>query len=1359
MRETINTQHSIKLRLIKSWQMLRVQVQCALLSVSLMLFSHLAIATTYNFSDSGVSPALAGCSRTGAGTYTCTSAVTLTGNDSITISGTTPATITFNSDLLLKFLTETIQASINAGGSASNLKLIIGGTLYLEKKTVVNANIQANIVNDYGGNVTFGGTIATTTGTINIGHASTVAGAITSTTGAITSQSDAILQSITCSCTITGNYNVTYNGNVSGVTVNNSSNNAKFKGSVTATTGGVLLGQFTTVTGAVSSTSGGIVLYGNNTLSSTVSCSTCQLTVYNGGNKIAGAVSVGVLDDTAGSATSAGTIYSSSITTLTGNAYVGYYANVTGNVTAYNNVYIRDRANVTGNVSSKGDALIYYYATVTGSITTSSTGNTTINIYDYATVNGNISATTTGAGLSAYITLYYNTSINGSVSTNAPYASYIYVYNTATLNGDISGFAGSISDVNIWGTVTGNVKSISTTAQAGDVYLWYNTTRVNGSLYVSGDIYNYGIVTGCAQTYNSATGQNVYLYSGSSTNATCSGTTSCKSNTSYVYTGLFVSMPPICTFTPVLTAYFPMDEMSWNGTTGEVAETTNSYNATASSLVATTPSTAYSSPAISGTTGTCGYGDFTRSRKDNLVISNTFPNMGASGQPFTITAWIRTTDNTQPNQRILIDDENNSSGYGFSLGDGGTGMLRLYTRGVPSALDLDTTNIIQNNTWYFVAAVVDVPNKTKTIYIYDSVGTQLANVSATWTEASFGSDAGIASMGGGTNSATEANNAFGFLGNIDEVRVYSNALTTTQINTIRQLTHSCPQYSITPANFNCTIVGGSSSTGHLYTQVAGSTFNIDVEALKSTGAVETSYVSSGTKDVTLEFVDGSGATACASRAVLTPQISQTVTFSATDAGRKTVSNLSIAKAYRDLRCRVTDKNQSPNVVGCSTDDFAVRPTSFTVSTSNANADLTSGASTSASPAIKTGASFSLTANTGVLGYDGTPSVDTTKLNAHTGAVQIGILGGAFSRADLNTGSATGASFNYSEVGYFNIATNGIYDSTFTAVDSANGDCATGFTGSGGKYACSFGNSATTSYFGRFIPDHFALSTGSTTPACSTSAVSSERFTYLGQDGFSTSFSLVAQNSSNQTTQNYTGSFAKFALNAWTNFTFKANGLPAGTTLTASSLAPTGTWTNGTADVVAKHIVTRPSSPVAGGNISISTTPADSDGVTMPLTYVSSSSLFRYGRLWVPNSYGSELLALFVPIEAQYWNGTAYQRNQLDVCTTISPSNISMSNYKSNLAACETQLSGTSKMVKGLTKAKLSAPGNGNNGSVDLTLNLANVATSPNNKTCTSSTESTATATGFSWFGSTNPSARETFGIYKTPVIYLRENFY
>lgn len=589
----------------------------------------------------------------------------------------------------------------------------------------------------------------------------------------------------------------------------------------------------------------------------------------------------------------------------------------------------------------------------------------------------------------------------------------------------------------------------------------------------------------------------------------------------------------------------------------------------------------------------------------------------------------------------------------------------------------------------------------------------------------------------------------------------STGLTTTPLNGTRcwntsNNTASCT-YTITNeacvSSFECLETGLSyqnletnpSARNPLYTKVAGTGFRFDVVALQDDGAQATSYTASS--GVTVELFDDSATPQPTCGGYSGPVASQNITFNSGNSGRVTLpATITLNRAYRKLRCRVRDANVA--IAGCSSDQFAVRPSSFTVtSTGSADADA-AGANTTATPRIRAGANFSLAANTNILGYNGTPEINNTLVTAHTGAVQNGVVSGSFSAANAASGNATGSAFSYSEVGYFRLASNGVFDSTFTSVDSANGDCAPGFNVSGGRFGCSFGNTANTEYFGRFIPDHFAISSGANTPACSTA------FTYFGQDGLSTEFTLTAQNLSNATTQNYTGTYAKLGVNTWTNFNFTAATLPTGSVLSASANAPTGSWANGIANVVARHLVSRPTVATAPTNLTISAAPIDADSVTIPVTAVSAATPFRFGRLFAANSYGSELLPLSVPIEAQYWNGLAYQRNQLDSCTVIPASAIQMRNYRVNLNACETQLTGAGSMSNGRANLSLSKPGAGNSGSVELSVNLNTAAGS----TCNTPTASAAGSAATPWFGSSNPSARATFGIYKSPVIYLRENF-
>ena len=614
---------------------------------------------------------------------------------------------------------------------------------------------------------------------------------------------------------------------------------------------------------------------------------------------------------------------------------------------------------------------------------------------------------------------------------------------------------------------------------------------------------------------------------------------------------------------------------------------------------------------------------------------------------------------------------------------------------------------------------------------------------------------------------------------LDELKIYSAPMSAVDVSSLyanevagknwdgTTRPDPCPSAAVRPFGFNCVESGADALTGHLYTKLAGTAFSVDIVALRdadsngTADAVETTYASDQDRTVTVELVDGSGSTACASRTALTPAVSQTLTYAkasqATEQGRKALS-LTVSKAYANLRCRVTDSSQTPtSVVGCSTDNFSVRPSSLTVTSTNANAD-SAGSSASATPAIKAGASFALTATSNVAGYNLAPVTDGAKMSAHSTSVRIGALSGSFGPADAATGVATGSGFGYDEVGYFRWAAEGVYDAAFTAVDSANSDCTNDFSNTTvlGKFGCKFGNTSATPYFGRFIPDNFLVTPGVVTPACSST------FTYFGQDGFTTAFTLTARNSANVTTQNYQGSFARLVSTSWNSYVFStASALPTGSVLSASATAPTGTWSSGQGSITAVHQISRPTAATGETSVSITAKPIDADSVTSAsATTVSTfATSLRFGRLLLSNAYGSEMLDLPVPLTAQYYSGTAWVLNAADSCTQVAPSSVMLSGWSDNLSACETYFSpsATQTLAVGRTNLVLRRPaaaGTGNNGSVGLTLNVGAVASG---STCVSATASSATAGNLPQFGTTNPAAKATFGIYKsTPMIDRRE---
>jgi len=581
------------------------------------------------------------------------------------------------------------------------------------------------------------------------------------------------------------------------------------------------------------------------------------------------------------------------------------------------------------------------------------------------------------------------------------------------------------------------------------------------------------------------------------------------------------------------------------------------------------------------------------------------------------------------------------------------------------------------------------------------------------------------------------------------------------------------------------LTSSPSARNPLYTKLTATGFKFDVVALQDLGVTATSYTASS--GVTVELFDDSTSPQPACSAYASPVASQAITFTAADSGRKTVpANFTIANAYKKLRCRVKDTNVSVN--GCSSDDFSVRPQSFTLSQTGLG-----------SSPIAAGTNFALTAASGVTGYNGTPVLlptNTKAANTAAGA-QSAIGTGMLTLADVSntivtdsasnvfpaaSGSPASAalSLRYHDVGYLNFNASAVVDDSYTGIDQTT-DCITGSgsnTLTSGKYGCEVWSNAL-SDIGRFRPDHFRL-TSTMTSACNagTTAITADDFTYMSDPHLSINAVVKAESSQNITASRYgtscpTAGSCKLTLTTQNNATQidasrlqPAASLPSGTSLVgtgATSTYQSTTWVNGTYTVSGSTYQYNRSTSADGpyDNFNINFSVTDPDGVVFSGASKTADSRIRFGRLSIPNVYGSELLPLPVPVEAKYWNGTSYVRNQQDSCTILSASSISMSNYRNNLTACETQLgysSGSGALVNGVSKTlRLTRPGSGNNGTVDLTLNLGSVGASPKDKTCTGAAETGAIASGLSWFG-TNTTSRATFGIYKTPIIYLRENF-
>ena len=528
----------------------------------------------------------------------------------------------------------------------------------------------------------------------------------------------------------------------------------------------------------------------------------------------------------------------------------------------------------------------------------------------------------------------------------------------------------------------------------------------------------------------------------------------------------------------------------------------------------------------------------------------------------------------------------------------------------------------------------------------------------------------------------------------------------------------------------------------IYTKVAGQAFSLDILALASDGTIATSY----NKTVAIELVDaGSGAT-CSTMSVLQSAGSYTFTGSGVgkDNGRHTHA-FNYPNAARNVRVRSKDNSATP-ITACSTDNFAIRPSSITVlvqdfdaRTAGTSRTLNNGTAVgglvhnAGRPFTVTATAYNAAGTPAITtAYDGTPTTQLSTCGATACTSSFGTFNVGVS--SFTSGVLTSALATYSDVGAFNLQ---LQDTSFAAVDAADtlGACT-----ASGRYVCS-----TVIQVGRFIPDHFdtVLVQGCT----------AGNFTYSGQPFTVT---VSAKNFGGATTPLYTSGVLANAVtlsNAGVTTNLSGNTLAATAFAAGVGVAtPTYTFSN---------VLTAPMALIARA-VETSANAVTSSGATEGATSI------RSGRVRLSNAYGSELLALPVPLAVEYWN-SGWAVTTADTCTVIAKSQFAW-NFNpagsaarpNNLSACESALTVTGSPPS--FTVGLSAPGASNSGWADLTLNLGASATG-NQCTAVGGVGPAATTANAPWLqfnwtgtGAANPKARATFGVYKSPLIYSRENY-
>ncbi|WP_163134704.1 DUF6701 domain-containing protein [Agarivorans sp. Alg241-V36] len=263
--------------------------------------------------------------------------------------------------------------------------------------------------------------------------------------------------------------------------------------------------------------------------------------------------------------------------------------------------------------------------------------------------------------------------------------------------------------------------------------------------------------------------------------------------------------------------------------------------------------------------------------------------------------------------------------------------------------------------------------------------------------------------------------------------------------------------------------------------------------------------------------------------------------------------------------------------------------------------------------------------------------------------------------------------------------------------------------------------------GSFYPHHFELTVASIQAACLVGD-----FTYIGQQEQLISWTLIAENAFGVTTQNYSTDknfpvteVGREPANDWR---FVSSSPIAGFDDDFNIEESTSTWVDGVfteTDLlsgVEKPVTAQ--APVVDGAISLFYQYDDAgiqstngiyvcagDDDTAYSCVLGTAPSLRHGRIKLNNGFGSELQAISVNGELQYYDGSQYIRNVDDTCSNLNLANLE---FVPKIDATTAQVGGGSSTVslrspgvanQGIIWVDFSAPGEGNTGQVDYWFDL------------------------------------------------------
>jgi len=426
--------------------------------------------------------------------------------------------------------------------------------------------------------------------------------------------------------------------------------------------------------------------------------------------------------------------------TVTGALKLGYGTTINANIIAATIDTSGGSVVIMGNlVSTTGAILLGYQTQLTGTITS----KTNVDTGQSSTISGNIAAP------AGRVDVRYGTQVGGNIATTTK---NIWLDQSTTVAGNLGATSGAV-DVGYGANVAGNVVT-----STGAITLAQS-----------------GVVQACVQSSASAS---ISLgYQSSVSKVCCGNLGSCGSNC--VANSSTLPMPSSCT--AILIARYELEESAWTATAGELKDTAGytggPFNGVAQGT--TPPSPATTSPARTGSPGTCGYASLAgpTSNGGGFLITG-LPVITATGAKTTVAFWMywTGTDSVMPMGWGGHDLWIVSGTFGFNSGN--SDVYGIASAGLAGG-------------WHHVVAVFTngsvVDNKLYIDGVAKSLSQRLSSLNA--STAVVASTMRISGWG--------ATTGYRFNGRLDQFRVYNGEPSAAEVATLYAETHACTGASAT----------------------------------------------------------------------------------------------------------------------------------------------------------------------------------------------------------------------------------------------------------------------------------------------------------------------------------------------------------------------------------------------------------------------------------------------------------------------------------------------------------------------------------------------------------------------------------